>query len=345
MIKEQKVSIIIPTWNRKEDLKKCLMSIKNLNYTNLEIIITNNGSTDGTIEMLKSMKSEMTIIQNRKNLGASYAKNQGATKSRCEFLWFLDSDSEIINANCLNEMIKILNGHPSVAMVGGEVVEEQGEKKYKLSKAARYGIGTIGLKNEKDYMFLESNFITTANCLVRRNIFFEVGGFNPEYFYGGEDTDLSRKITQRGYKGIVDRKIAVLHRLSIKQRRSNFFLQEKNRVRRHFFHEPIWLFPVLPFLDILSLIKTTPHFLNQIKKRDIKESALFKKSFSKNKTKSSSKQVNLIQLFILYFFSFIYGYFFNIIMLPRSLYIRFVYKNRFLNINKDSLETLEIKKC
>ena len=92
-------------------------------------------------------------------------------KASGEFLWFLDSDSEIINANCLNEMIKILNGHPSVAMVGGEVVEEQGEKKYKLSKAARYGIGTIELKNEKDYMFLESNFITTANCLVREKYF------------------------------------------------------------------------------------------------------------------------------------------------------------------------------
>ena len=58
------------------------MSIKNLNYTNLEIIITNNGSNDGTIEMLKSTNLEMKIVQNRKNLGASYAKNQGATKSQ-----------------------------------------------------------------------------------------------------------------------------------------------------------------------------------------------------------------------------------------------------------------------
>jgi GT2 family glycosyltransferase len=345
MNKQPKVLIIIPTWNRKNELERCLKSIQKINYDNKEIIIIDNGSSDGTIEMLSNLLLDTKVICNKNNLGASFAKNQGAIASSGDFLWFLDTDTEILNVECLNKMIDILNSFPNVAMVGGEIVEERGEKRYKVSKFSRFGMGTVELRNEDEYKLIECNFVTTANCLIRRDVFFEVGGFNPEYFYGQEDTDLSRKVIDKGYKAIVDHGTAVLHLLSIKQRYSHFFQQEKNRIRRYFLDENILLFPLVPFLDIFFLARAFPYFYNQTKKRNINESALLKKAFFQENKKKLHKKNNLIKLGLLFFLALIYGYLYNFILLPRILYVRFKYRNNFLNINKNNFNILEIRHC
>lgn len=92
-----KVSIILPVYNTELFLNKCLDSIINQTYSNLEIICINDGSTDNSLEILKTYKEKDKRIQviNITNHGVSYARNLGLTKITGEFVVFIDSDDYI----------------------------------------------------------------------------------------------------------------------------------------------------------------------------------------------------------------------------------------------------------
>ncbi len=125
----QKVSIVIPTWNRKNDLGKCLTSINKLNYPSIEVIVVDNGSSDGTREMLQNEYPDIKVISNENNLGAPYARNQGILVSSGDYIWFLDNDTEIIFPNTLSHMLDILEAYPAGLAVGGELIVEDNIEK------------------------------------------------------------------------------------------------------------------------------------------------------------------------------------------------------------------------
>lgn len=107
-----KCSIIIPCWNSKEYLGKCLESIPKRD--DIEIICIDDGSTDKTIDLLKNYKEfmykDIEILNYKKNKGVSYARNMGIDKAKGEYLLFLDSD-DYIDGNVFNNIVdNYLNG-------------------------------------------------------------------------------------------------------------------------------------------------------------------------------------------------------------------------------------------
>lgn len=107
-----KCSIIIPCWNSKEYLGKCLESIPKRD--DIEIICINDGSTDKTLDLLKNYKEfmykDIEILNYKKNKGVSYARNMGIDKAKGEYLLFLDSD-DYIDGNVFNNIVdNYLNG-------------------------------------------------------------------------------------------------------------------------------------------------------------------------------------------------------------------------------------------
>ena len=101
------ISIIIPTYNSKDYLQKALKSIYSQKYNNLEIIVIDNGSSDGTGELLKDKYPEVSVIRNKENLGAAAARNQGIGISKGEYAMFMDCDVELGNG-FFGELEKIL---------------------------------------------------------------------------------------------------------------------------------------------------------------------------------------------------------------------------------------------
>lgn len=91
------ISVIIPVYNSKDFLEECLNSVTLQTYTNLEIICINDGSTDGSEEILKDFqqKDKRIIILEQQNLGASVARNNGIKTAKGEFISFVDSDDRI----------------------------------------------------------------------------------------------------------------------------------------------------------------------------------------------------------------------------------------------------------
>lgn len=87
-----KVSIIIVNWNGLDWLKVCLPSLKKVTYPNLEVIVVDNGSTDGSVEYLEQSKIVTTVVRNTTNLGFAYPNNQGIETATGEFMLFLNND-------------------------------------------------------------------------------------------------------------------------------------------------------------------------------------------------------------------------------------------------------------
>ncbi len=319
MARNPKVSIVIPSWNRKEDLRECLKSIKKQSYKNFEVIVVENGSNDGTKEMLKKEFKWAKVIQNKKNLGVSIAKNQGIKAAKGEYIWFLDSDSEIISKETLKEMVKRMGKNQKIGAIGGEI------RTYDKGKVR----GMIILKNgASEAVFVprgtndskEVDFLVTANCFVRKDLLEKIGGFDPGYFYFGEDKELGYRIKKLGYKNIINGKTGVLHKVSPKTRVSKIYTMYKNTIRFAIKNFSLSNILLLPVYDILYLLRPKTH--KQLKEKRIQDIAGLK---AKYKEGGTIKKYLIVGLHV--FFAIIYGYIWNLINLRKTLKARFNKQN------------------
>lgn len=323
-----KVSIVIPSWNRKQDLRRCLDSIMSLSYKEIEIFVVDNGSSDGTKEMLINWYPGVKLIANSKNLGAAYARNQGIIVSSGDFIWFLDSDTEILNPDCLSEMVNIMNRNPQVGAVGGELIIEDNIEKIKIHKPLKFGVGIVTFLRKDECHMVECKFLSTANYLVRKELLLKVGGFDPHYFYLGEDADLCIKMHKLEYKSIIDKNTVVVHHLSKTQRRSNLYLQEKNRVRGVLLHSNIFIIPIFPLLDFLFLLSTLPLQYKQLKKRRISNMPSVNVQYKKGTNKKEGSVLKRLFVIVpIYVLSIIYSYCWNLLFFLQTMYLRFKQPN------------------
>lgn len=99
----KKVSIVIPLYNSEKFIKDCIDSILNQTYKNFELIVVNDGSTDGSLEICKKVKDDRIILINQNNFGAPAARNNGLKKSTGEYIMFLDSD-DILEKNAIEKL-------------------------------------------------------------------------------------------------------------------------------------------------------------------------------------------------------------------------------------------------
>ena len=99
------VSVIIPAYNAKNTISRCLKSIINQSYKNLEIIVINDGSIDNTLEILNSISDNRLKIVSQKNSGVSSARNKGLDIASGEFIAFVDSD-DFIDENFIFYMLE-----------------------------------------------------------------------------------------------------------------------------------------------------------------------------------------------------------------------------------------------
>ena len=106
-----KISVVIPCYNCEKYIKRCIQSIFNQNYENYEIIFVDNNSTDKSLEIVKSLKSNKLKVYQCQEKGVSNARNFGLTKAKYEYCMFVDSD-DYLESNCfvtLNNIVKSNN--------------------------------------------------------------------------------------------------------------------------------------------------------------------------------------------------------------------------------------------
>ena len=212
------VSIIIPVFNNLALTQNCLASIiKNTKEINYEIIVVDNGSTDGTKEYLQGM--EINAIRPfffNENKGFSEACNYGAKNARGEYIFFLNNDTEV-KPGWLTSLIRFAESTPDCGAVGAKLVypngrlQEAGGIIFADGHGWNYGRG-MDPSDPRFNFVREVDYCSGAALMVRKSLWDEIGGFDLRYspaYY--EDTDLCFEIRNRGYKVYYHPKSVVVH--------------------------------------------------------------------------------------------------------------------------------------
>jgi len=278
------ISIIIPVYNRKDLLKKCLDSISKQHYKDFEVILIDNGSSDGAIEFIKEKYPFIKIIENKENYGPPYARNQGILVSKGDYILFLDNDTEFIRKDTLANMMKIIKKDKNVGAVGGELIMDGNNnilgicgRNFKRIEPYAY------LKNEENNKNLlkKCDYFNTSNILIKKDILYSVGGFDPYYFCGHEDTDIGFRIGERGYKHIFGLNTGVKHVYSNIYRLNQEYIVSRGNIRFCLKNKNFRSVIFIPFVEIWDWFKTLLHYSNlapiirKIRKKPLQKQEIF----------------------------------------------------------------------
>lgn len=228
------VSILIVNWNGKALLGDCLTSVTSQTYRNYEILVVDNGSTDGSVEYIKENFPTVRIIRNARNEGFARACNKGMICSRGEYIAVLNSDMEL-DTQWLEELTKPLQSQ-SIAATTAKALFFDDREKINYAGGAVNFLGFAFPKHFKESKDIDLEHETTQyvagglSCL-RRKVLDEVGLFDEDFFMYFEDVDLSFRIRAAGYELALAPKAIVYHKADFKKMKDKLYHIEKNRLR------------------------------------------------------------------------------------------------------------------
>lgn len=192
-------SVIIPTYNREQFIAEAIQSVLNQEYNGkLEIIISDDGSCDNTLEIAESFGEKVKIITKPAGIkqGVAANRNRGIKASTQPFISFLDSDDFYLPGR-LKRMETMLNANPDLGFVFCRSLQAKEENGHMLYKQwTHQHIFKTDIKNP---VISRSNIVNTNSFLFRKEVFDTVGFFNENYT-NGEDGDLWMRISEQ-FKG------------------------------------------------------------------------------------------------------------------------------------------------
>lgn len=207
------ISIIIPVYNRRRDLEKCLSSIRGQHFEGYEIIVVDDNSSERLDDLLDDGD---TCIRNNINLGPAYSRNLASLRAKGEILLFLDSDVELL-AESLGRVEAFLSQHRDIGCLGGSGPPDTdgGDVRYiKTKYYNKSGRNDSVQCTELSFMevdIIECDHIESAFMAVPKFIFKELGGFDPYWFYMGEDREFCIRVKRAGYRVVACWETRAIH--------------------------------------------------------------------------------------------------------------------------------------
>jgi len=182
------VSVIMATYNKADYIERAVKSVLAQNYKNIELIIVDDGSTDGTKELIQPFLSDQRIYYfQEENKGVSIARNNGVRISKGKYIAILDSDDFWCQIDKLEKQVDFLEKNKDYALVGGGAI--------KIDKRGKEITRYLLFEKDEDIrkVILVDNAFAHVTTLFRKDIFERVGGYSEE-FDGLEDRELWLKI-------------------------------------------------------------------------------------------------------------------------------------------------------
>lgn len=213
------VTVIIPTWNGKHHLALCLPALAQQTYDNFEILVVDNGSSDGTVEWLRAEWPDVRVIALAENYGFVGGVNAGIVAAQGNLLALLNNDTEA-ESSWLEHLIAGLQRHPEAGMAASKL--KLWDDRSRIHSAGDYYTrggrpGNRGFLEKDDGRFDTEEFVfgpCAAAALYRREIFDRVGLFDRRFGSYLEDVDLAWRAQHAGWKCIFVPDAVVYHKVS-----------------------------------------------------------------------------------------------------------------------------------
>ena len=261
------LSIVIVSYNTERLLRNCLKSVQeSVDSLEKEVIIIDNASTDGSVEMVRREFPDCRVIINKENFGFGMANNVGAREAKGDYLLFLNSDTTVFK----DTLVELIN---SVRKSGVRVascrlvnpngsIQPQGGFLPRLSKIAAWMLFLDDLPMIGDLIrpyqqrrkhFFERDqilgWVSGTALLVERDLFFKLSGFDEKIFMYGEDLEFCYRAKKAGEKVYYFAKPIIKHMGHGSGGREQAILGEY-RGLKYFFgkHKPAWEWPFLRVL-------------------------------------------------------------------------------------------------
>ncbi len=202
------VSVIIVNFNGRKYLEDCLKSLMKIDYKHFEIIIVDNNSTDDSIEFVKRNYPSAIIIKLDKNYGFAEPNNIGAKNAKGDFLLFLNNDTEV-EPDFIGEMVKVLQEDSKIAICQSLLLKPNGQ----VDSSGDF-IDTLGrCYSSKDKAKEVKKILSAraASMMIRKESFWDLGGFDKKFFASYEDIDLGWRAWLWGYKIVLVPNSIVYH--------------------------------------------------------------------------------------------------------------------------------------
>ena len=203
MSRPTRVSIIVPVCNNPRDLRECLAALNASSYTNFEVIVVDDASTDETHEVARA--GGASVLRLNKNSGPSSARNLGAQHATGDILFFVDADV-VVGPDAVGRVVKTLEQHPEIAAVFGS---------YDNQPRAR---GMVSQYRNLLHHYVHQNGEVVASTFwgacgaIRRHVFESVGGFDEKrYPRCIEDIELGYRLRRAGHRIMLDKGLQGTH--------------------------------------------------------------------------------------------------------------------------------------
>jgi GT2 family glycosyltransferase len=251
------ISTIILNWNGKEYLHPCLQSVKGQTYPNIEIILVDNASTDGSIDYIKNFFPDVRLFINHENLGYGGGNNRGIIEARGRYMFVLNNDTEIEKGcvealwRCIETSLRIGVTTPKIVLYDRrDIIDAAGLTIYPDGLS----IGRGRLEPQENYSRREEVFFGSGCAsLYRREMLEEIGLFDADFFAYGEDTDLGWRARLSRWEAYYVPEAVVYHHHSKKfgtYSPMKAFLVERNRIWVAWKNFPLSILCLWPFYTL-----------------------------------------------------------------------------------------------
>jgi len=202
-------TIIIPTYNRVDQLRQCLLSIAELDYPNerFEVVIVDDGGTQNLDPCLADLDNRINVnLVQKSNGGPASARNEGALTASGQYLLFTDDDCEL-NPDFLTVLESSFQQYPE-CMIGGRTINRLTENLYSDTSQLIVDIVYRHYNEQQD----RARFIASNNMAMPLQLFEQVGGFDLAFFSAAsEDRELCSRWLDKGFEIVCDPGLLVYH--------------------------------------------------------------------------------------------------------------------------------------
>jgi GT2 family glycosyltransferase len=268
------VSILMPNYNGRELIGRCLRSVLNSNYHNFEVIVVDDCSVDDSAEIVRSINDErLKLVRTKVNSGPAAARNYGINFCNGKYIVFLDNDNEV-DPSWISESVKIIQSDPLAAAAMCKIYEIHSDNLIQFAglRLVPYTVWgfPIGFRerDEGQYDGVDVTWATTNGLMVTKEILSMVGGMDEKLYHYSEDLDFSLRILLTGYKILFSPNSKIYHMTKPPELRNKItgekeafitFHLTKNSIRtmikNYSFSSLIKYYPSLVLINIFRILR------------------------------------------------------------------------------------------